>query len=120
LHKPGESDPRPPASTLAERTFKRRFASARGITPIEYVQRLRIEDAKRRLKRTRGESPSTLLGNQRQPPPPSPAGSSPLVSAGGHRGAAGVSAALFGVAPNEKDAALIATLRALVEPMARR
>ena len=39
-------------STLAERTFKRRFVSATGLTPIAYVQRLRIEDAKRRLERT--------------------------------------------------------------------
>lgn len=39
-------------SILAERTFKRRFAAATGLTPIEYVQRLRIEDAKRRLERT--------------------------------------------------------------------
>jgi transcriptional regulator GlxA family with amidase domain len=39
-------------SKLAERTFKRRFALATGITPIGYVQRLRIEDAKRRLERT--------------------------------------------------------------------
>lgn len=39
-------------STLAARTFKRRFASATGLTPIAYVQRLRIEDAKRRLERT--------------------------------------------------------------------
>ena len=39
-------------SRLAERTFKRRFASATGLTPIAYVQRLRIEDAKRRLERT--------------------------------------------------------------------
>jgi transcriptional regulator GlxA family with amidase domain len=39
-------------STLATRTFKRRFTSATGITPLEYVQRLRIEDAKRRLERT--------------------------------------------------------------------
>lgn len=39
-------------SSLAERTFKRRFASATGFTPIAYVQRLRIEDAKRRLERT--------------------------------------------------------------------
>lgn len=37
---------------LAERTFKRRFAKATGFAPIEYVQRLRIEDAKRRLERT--------------------------------------------------------------------
>ena len=39
-------------STLAERTFKRRFTTATGLTPIAYVQRLRIEDAKRRLERT--------------------------------------------------------------------
>jgi AraC-like DNA-binding protein len=39
-------------SSLAERTFKRRFTSATGLTPIAYVQRLRIEDAKRRLERT--------------------------------------------------------------------
>jgi transcriptional regulator GlxA family with amidase domain len=39
-------------SKLAERTFKRRFAKATGLTPIAYVQRLRIEDAKRRLERT--------------------------------------------------------------------
>lgn len=37
---------------LAERTFKRRFTLATGLTPIAYVQRLRIEDAKRRLERT--------------------------------------------------------------------
>lgn len=37
---------------LAERTFKRRFTSATGLSPIVYVQRLRIEDAKRRLERT--------------------------------------------------------------------
>lgn len=39
-------------SKLAERTFKRRFAAATRLTPIAYVQRLRIEDAKRRLERT--------------------------------------------------------------------
>jgi transcriptional regulator GlxA family with amidase domain len=39
-------------SKLAERTFKRRFVQATGVTPIAYVQRLRIEDAKRRLERT--------------------------------------------------------------------
>jgi transcriptional regulator GlxA family with amidase domain len=39
-------------SKLAERTFKRRFTLATGLTPIAYVQRLRIEDAKRRLERT--------------------------------------------------------------------
>lgn len=36
----------------AERTFKRRFTAATGVSPITYVQRLRIEDAKRRLERT--------------------------------------------------------------------
>jgi transcriptional regulator GlxA family with amidase domain len=39
-------------SKLAERTFKRRFTAATGHAPIAYVQRLRIEDAKRRLERT--------------------------------------------------------------------
>jgi len=39
-------------SGLAERTFKRRFTAATGFAPIEYVQRLRVEDAKRRLERT--------------------------------------------------------------------
>jgi transcriptional regulator GlxA family with amidase domain len=39
-------------SSLSERTFKRRFVSATGLTPIAYVQRLRIEDAKRRLEGT--------------------------------------------------------------------
>ena len=39
-------------SGLAERTFKRRFTQAAGLSPIAYVQRLRIEDAKRRLERT--------------------------------------------------------------------
>ena len=39
-------------SKLSERTFKRRFSAATGLAPIAYVQRLRIEDAKRRLERT--------------------------------------------------------------------
>lgn len=39
-------------AALSERTFKRRFTSATGLSPIVYVQRLRIEDAKRRLERT--------------------------------------------------------------------
>ena len=39
-------------SRLAERTFKRRFAAATGLSPIAYVQRLRVKDAKRRLERT--------------------------------------------------------------------
>lgn len=39
-------------SGLAERTFKRRFSAATGLAPIDYIQRLRIEDAKRRLERT--------------------------------------------------------------------
>ncbi len=39
-------------SSLPERTFKRRFTNATGLSPIAYIQRLRIEDAKRRLERT--------------------------------------------------------------------
>lgn len=46
-------------SKLAERTFKRRFVAATGLTPMEYVQRLRIEDAKRRLERT--EEPADTI-----------------------------------------------------------
>ncbi len=39
-------------SGLPNRTFKRRFKKATGISPISYVQRLRVEEAKRRLERT--------------------------------------------------------------------
>ncbi|WP_038163311.1 helix-turn-helix domain-containing protein [Verrucomicrobium sp. BvORR106] len=39
-------------SRLAERTFKRRFTQATGLAPLAYVQRLRMEEAKRRLERT--------------------------------------------------------------------
>jgi transcriptional regulator GlxA family with amidase domain len=37
---------------LPERTFKRWFTEATSFAPIDYVQRLRIEDAKGRLERT--------------------------------------------------------------------
>jgi transcriptional regulator GlxA family with amidase domain len=37
-------------SSLAVRTFKRRFRAATGYTPVEYVQTLRIEAAKRLLE----------------------------------------------------------------------
>lgn len=40
-------------SKLPASTFKRRFSSATGLSPISYVQRLRIEEAKRRLERTK-------------------------------------------------------------------
>jgi transcriptional regulator GlxA family with amidase domain len=39
-------------SGLPERSFKRRFAQATGMTPIEYVHSLRLEDAKHLLERT--------------------------------------------------------------------
>ena len=39
-------------SGLPERTLKRRFTKATGLAPIAYIQRLRIEEAKRRLERT--------------------------------------------------------------------
>jgi len=39
-------------SGLTPRTFKRRFAKATGLTPIAYVQTLRVEEAKRRLERS--------------------------------------------------------------------
>jgi transcriptional regulator GlxA family with amidase domain len=40
-------------SGIPERSFKRRFKNATGHAPIDYVQRLRVEEAKRRLERTR-------------------------------------------------------------------
>jgi transcriptional regulator GlxA family with amidase domain len=39
-------------SGVAERSFKRRFTQATGVAPLEYVQRLRIEYAKRRLEQS--------------------------------------------------------------------
>jgi transcriptional regulator GlxA family with amidase domain len=39
-------------SGIPERSFKRRFSNATGYSPIDYVQHLRVEDAKRRLERT--------------------------------------------------------------------
>ena len=39
-------------SRLPERTFKRRFTAATGLSPIAYVQRTRVEEAKKRLERT--------------------------------------------------------------------
>jgi transcriptional regulator GlxA family with amidase domain len=39
-------------SGLPDRSFKRRFRLATGTTPIEYVQHLRVQEAKRRLERT--------------------------------------------------------------------
>jgi len=39
-------------SGIPERTFKRRFTLATGIAPLDYVQRLRIEYAKRRLEQS--------------------------------------------------------------------
>jgi transcriptional regulator GlxA family with amidase domain len=40
-------------SGLPERTFKRRFAQATGMPPLEYVQALRLEEAKRLLEMSR-------------------------------------------------------------------
>lgn len=39
-------------AAIPERSFARRFKSATGHAPIDYVQRLRVEEAKRRLERT--------------------------------------------------------------------
>jgi transcriptional regulator GlxA family with amidase domain len=39
-------------SGLAERSFKRRFAKATGMGPMEYVQTLRVEEAKQILETT--------------------------------------------------------------------
>jgi len=37
---------------IPERSFKRRFTRATGLTPIEYIQHLRVDQAKRRLERS--------------------------------------------------------------------
>ncbi len=47
-------------SGLPERTFKRRFKQATGYTPIDYVQTLRIEEAKQLLETT--DTPVDSLG----------------------------------------------------------
>jgi transcriptional regulator GlxA family with amidase domain len=39
-------------STLSERSFKRRFTHATGLTPLEYVHTLRLEEAKQLLETT--------------------------------------------------------------------
>jgi len=37
---------------LSSRAFERRFRRATGYSPLDYVQRVRIEEAKRRLERS--------------------------------------------------------------------
>jgi transcriptional regulator GlxA family with amidase domain len=49
-------------SGISERSFKRRFKKATGHTPIDYVQRLRVDEAKRRLERT--DAPVDEIGWQ--------------------------------------------------------
>jgi len=51
-------------SKIAERTLKRRFKAATGVTLIDYLQNLRIEEAKRLLETTRrsAENISTDVG----------------------------------------------------------
>ena len=49
-------------SGLAERTFKRRFLRATGYTPIEYVQALRVEEAKQLLES--GDGPIDAIAEE--------------------------------------------------------
>jgi transcriptional regulator GlxA family with amidase domain len=49
-------------SGLPERTFKRRFRAATGYTPVDYVQALRIEEAKQLLEAT--AQPTEEIGRQ--------------------------------------------------------
>lgn len=49
-------------SGLAERSFKRRFARATGMSPIEYVHSLRLEETKHLLERT--ELPVEAVANE--------------------------------------------------------
>jgi transcriptional regulator GlxA family with amidase domain len=49
-------------SGLAERSFKRRFQHATGMTPLEYVHTLRLEEAKQMLET--GDSPVEAIANE--------------------------------------------------------
>jgi len=49
-------------SGLTERTFKRRFAKATGLPPLEYVHTLRLEEAKQMLET--GELPVEAVANE--------------------------------------------------------
>lgn len=49
-------------SGLAERTFKRRFARATGLSPMEYVHTLRLEEAKQLLES--GDLPVEAIANE--------------------------------------------------------
>ena len=64
-------------SGLSERGFSRRFQAATGHAPLDYVQRLRVEQAKRRLERTgerdRGDRLAGRLRGPLRLPPPLPA-----------------------------------------------
>ncbi|CAN7688600.1 helix-turn-helix domain-containing protein [Variovorax sp. LjRoot130] len=69
LPAPGHIDaaqPEPPQkralSGLAERSFQRRFKLATGMTPMEYVQTLRIEEAKHLLETT--EAPVEAIAGE--------------------------------------------------------
>ena len=48
-------------SGLPERTFKRRFERATGLSPLEYVHTLRLEEAKQMLEA--GEEPVEAIAN---------------------------------------------------------
>ena len=48
-------------SGLAERTFKRRFQNATGMSPLEYVHTLRLEEAKQMLEA--GDEPVEAIAN---------------------------------------------------------
>jgi transcriptional regulator GlxA family with amidase domain len=49
-------------SGLSERSFKRRFAHATGMSPLEYVHTLRLEDAKLTLETS--ELPIEAIANE--------------------------------------------------------
>ena len=49
-------------SGLAERTFKRRFTEATGMSPIEYVHAIRLEEAKQLLER--GDRPIDEIASE--------------------------------------------------------
>ena len=49
-------------SGLSDRTFNRRFAAATGMSPMDYVHTLRLEEAKQMLETT--DDPVEAIANQ--------------------------------------------------------
>jgi transcriptional regulator GlxA family with amidase domain len=61
-HEPAPAHAMASLSGLAKRSFKRRFEQATGMSPLEYVHTLRIEEAKQMLES--GSQPIKAIANE--------------------------------------------------------